>query len=135
MLFPVGFLFILKINLVRTKPASGITKRLHGFIKELKPIDTKLTFYHNSIQLYRKCSFALIMVVFKDVPSLQVQLITLNCLLSLLYLVKFKPFFERKKNNIEIANESLILLTAYTFICLSQGDLMKPDTFTMLGFF
>ena len=91
---------------------------------------------HSTVHLFRRLNYALIMVTCRDVPCLQASLINMNSLTNLIYLIYFKPFNEKKKNNLEIINECFILVTSYSFLLLlSQTTPMSYENKSFIGYF
>lgn len=75
----------------------------------------------------RRLVFSLSAVYLTNWPLVQVNLLFLQSLVTILYLIHYKPFEERAQNQIEIFNELCILVVTYPALLFSGSCNQQAD--------
>ena len=75
---------------------------------------------YQSTFIARRMVFALIIVIFKNYPSLQIMFFFYQCLLVYMYNIHARPFEEPELNHLELFNEVCILLSAYHLLAFTD---------------
>ena len=75
--------------------------------------DSKMALLYHVFYTLRRLFFSLLVFVFRDQPSIQVQLFVFHCILVIIYIVLCKPFENPVMNRLEIFNELCIIVAGY----------------------
>ena len=136
-IYPCVIYLILVQNFQDNEDAKDLDKlkKMQTLIKDFRNPHELVIQLFPCIQLLRKLSYALIMVSLSKIQSLQVHCIILNSLLSMIYLINFKPYQEIFKNRLECLNELFILMVAYTFIIFSDANSLDYNSKMSIDYF
>lgn len=84
--------------------------------------------WYNVILLARRIIYSFICVYLADYQMQQIQCYTLISLLSLMYIMYYKPFIKREQNMLEIFNELAVLISSYHLLMFTNIDQINPLT-------
>ena len=96
------------------------TKKQFGSTYEELRMNSKAALLFNVIYMVRRLFFAAVAVFLDSLPSIQVALVILHCLLVLMYLVRVRPFADPVMNIMEILNEAFIMAATYHLLIFTE---------------
>ncbi|TNV85547.1 hypothetical protein FGO68_gene9768 [Halteria grandinella] len=114
----------------RPRLNSKVSRRRFGSLYEgLKINRGRAPLVYNLILVIRRFLFSITTVLMSDHPTFQIQLFQLSSFLNLIYLIKIKPFDNKKLNRLEVFNELIVLGSSIHLLIFT--DLLYTDGYSV----
>lgn len=111
----LGLILGLSIEGLRSKDHLRHSRYFSVFYEGLRT-ERRAGLLYPGLFIARRVVFCLSALFLEEYPVVQVQMVLMGSMCHLVHLAHWKPFISSAKNNLEFANEAVVLLVAGTLL-------------------